>query len=123
VDTLRRNDDASVTTLLSGKKVRGRVRSACFTYWHSVKHPKFLRCTLIFLKQMYHLFERCTSAVRDATSPSEDMASFKGDEGASPKFWICDTAGNTRGKKRILDPWILMDPRGSSWILVDPGGS
>jgi hypothetical protein len=29
----------------------------------------------------------------------------------------------SRGKKRILDPWILMDPDGSSRILVDPGGS
>ncbi len=32
----------------------------------------------------------------------------------------------TSGKKRILDPWILMDPGGSWWILVDsvdPDGS
>jgi hypothetical protein len=29
----------------------------------------------------------------------------------------------TRGKKRIPDPWIPMDPDGSRWIPMDPDGS
>jgi hypothetical protein len=34
-------------------------------------------------------------------------------------YWVC----RARGKKRILDPWILLDPIGSYWILLDPDGS
>jgi hypothetical protein len=33
-----------------------------------------------------------SSPSRDTASPAEHAASLKGDEGASPKFWICDTA-------------------------------
>jgi hypothetical protein len=48
VDTLRRNDDASIITLLSGQKVRRRVWSACFTYWHI--YDSNLRVLLDFIK-------------------------------------------------------------------------
>jgi hypothetical protein len=40
VDKLRRNDDASVTTLFSRQKARRCVRSACFPSWHTLKYFK-----------------------------------------------------------------------------------
>jgi hypothetical protein len=42
--------------------------------------------------EMYHLLERCTSPAKDAASHAVNATSRAEDVGASPKFWICDTA-------------------------------
>ncbi len=56
------------------------------------RHISFRGCRYLLLEMHPHP-ERCTSPTRVAASPAGDTASPAGDTVASPKSWICDTAG------------------------------